>query len=90
MIRFLLNAVEHQVENTDPSTLLLAYLRDHLGKTGTKEGCASGVCGACTVVLGELFAGELRFRAINACLTPLGSIHGRLWIRVGDLKEGPV
>ena len=90
MIRFLLNAVEHQVENTDPNTLLLAYLRDHLGKTGTKEGCASGDCGACTVVLGELFAGELRYRAINACITPLGSIHGRQLITVEDLKQGPV
>jgi xanthine dehydrogenase small subunit len=78
------------VENTDPNTLLLAYLRDHLGKTGTKEGCASGDCGACTVVLGELFAGELRYRAINACITPLGSIHGRQLITVEDLKQGPV
>lgn len=89
MIRFLLNAVEHQVENTDPNTLLLAYLRDHLGKMGTKEGCASGDCGACTVVLGELFAGELRYRAINACITPLGSIHGRQLITVEDLQRGP-
>jgi len=88
LIRFLLNSVVHQIENIHPNTMVLAYLRDHQGRTGTKEGCASGDCGACTVVVGELHGGELRYKAINACITPLGNLHGRQLITVEDLKHG--
>ncbi|WP_303699779.1 2Fe-2S iron-sulfur cluster-binding protein, partial [Pseudomonas aeruginosa] len=54
MIRFLLNREIRVEERLDPNLTVLDYLRRHLGKTGTKEGCASGDCGACTVVVGEL------------------------------------
>lgn len=90
MIRFLLNTVEHQIANLDPNTSVLDYLREHLGRTGTKEGCASGDCGACTVVLGELDGDHLRYSAINACITPVGNLHGKQLITVEDLKEGEV
>ena len=88
MIRFLLNAEEHQVEDVDPNTSALDYIRDTLGLTGTKEGCASGDCGACTVVTGELHRGEMRYRAINSCITPLGNLHGLQLITVEDLQQG--
>jgi len=43
-----------EVRNPDPNETLLNFVRTELRKTGTKEGCAEGGCGACTVVLGEL------------------------------------
>jgi xanthine dehydrogenase small subunit len=88
VIRFLLNTLEHQVENVDPNTSALDYIRDTLGRTGTKEGCASGDCGACTVVTGELIQGQIRYRAINSCITPLGNLHGLQLITVEDLQQG--
>lgn len=92
MIQFLLNQ-ELKTEHTlDPNMTVLTYLRERAGKPGTKEGCASGDCGACTVVVGELHSpgqGEqqLRYRSINACLTFVASLHGRQLISVEDLKH---
>ena len=54
MIRFLLNRELKEEQDIDPNMTVLNYLRDHAAKPGTKEGCASGDCGACTVVLAEL------------------------------------
>src|SRR5688500_10417296 len=65
-VRFLLDGDVIEVETPDPTATVLDYLRYDLRRTGTKEGCAEGDCGACTVLLGELqtplsspaFAGE--------------------------------
>ena len=43
-----------EIHNADPNETLLNYIREKLRKTGTKEGCAEGACGACTIVLGNL------------------------------------
>jgi len=66
---------------------VLNYLREHVGKTGTKEGCASGDCGACTVVVGELDGDRVRYRTLNSCLTFVSSLHGKQLITVEDLKH---
>ena len=87
MIQFLLNR-ELRTENAlDPNITVLNYLREHLGKSGTKEGCASGDCGACTVVVGELIGERVRYRPLNSCLTFVASLHGKQLITVEDLKH---
>ncbi len=73
----------------DANLTLLEYLRGPLALTGTKEGCASGDCGACTVLVAEP-SGTLR--AINACITPLGSLHNKQVFTVESLavEGGPL
>jgi xanthine dehydrogenase small subunit len=88
VIRFLLGDKEHFITGVDPTITVLEYLRENLLRKGTKESCATGDCGACTVVLGELAAAGVRYRAINSCITPLGNLHGKQLITVEDLKNG--
>ncbi len=92
MIQFLLNQELRSEHALDPNLTVLEYLRGHLGKPGTKEGCASGDCGACTVVVAELHHddsdhAQLRYRSLNACLTFVASLHGKQLISVEDLKH---
>lgn len=88
MVRFLLNNEQCSIDDVNPNISVLDYLRDHLDRVGTKEGCASGDCGACTVVLGEVRDGQLSYSAINSCITPVGNLHGKQLITVEDLKSG--
>ena len=92
MIQFLVNQELRSEHALDPNMTVLQYLREHLGKPGTKEGCASGDCGACTVVVGELTQDEqgndsLRYRSLNSCLTFVSSLHGKQLISVEGLKH---
>ena len=92
MIQFLVNQELRSEHALDPNMTVLQYLREHLGKPGTKEGCASGDCGACTVVVGELSEDAqgqdtLRYRSLNSCLTFVSSLHGRQLISVEGLKH---
>lgn len=92
MIQFLVNQTLRTEHALDPNLTVLNYLRQHLHKPGTKEGCASGDCGACTVVVGELHTDEqgtegLRYRSLNACLTFVSALHGKQLISVEDLKH---
>ena len=73
--------------NIDPNTTVLNYLRQQEGSCGTKEGCAEGDCGACTVVLGELDGDRIRYRAVNSCIQFLPTLHGKQLITVEDLKD---
>ncbi|CAI0863857.1 xanthine dehydrogenase small subunit [Serratia proteamaculans] len=87
MIQFLLNQTLKNETALDPNTTVLNYLRRDLGRCGTKEGCASGDCGACTVVLAEPDGDQLRYRSVNACLTFVSALHGKQLISVEDLKQ---
>ena len=71
--------------NPDPNETILNYVRLKLKKTGTKEGCAEGGCGACTVVLGELKNNNIIYKAINSCITFVPSLEGKELILVEDL-----
>jgi xanthine dehydrogenase iron-sulfur cluster and FAD-binding subunit A len=82
MIEFLLNNEKHRVPDMGPCTTALDCLRNELGLCGTKEGCAAGDCGACTVVVSELNDGDLHYRAVNACIMLLPTLHGKQLITV--------
>ena len=79
-----------KIKNPNSNETLLNYIRTKLKKTGTKEGCAEGGCGACTVVLGELKNNEINYKAINSCIALLPNLQGKQLILVEDLvsKEG--
>jgi xanthine dehydrogenase small subunit len=85
-IRFLLDGEVHAVTGVSPTTTVLQYLREHLNRCGTKEGCAEGDCGACTVVLGELSGSAVRYSAINACIQIVPTLDGKALFTVESLK----
>ncbi|QCO16237.1 xanthine dehydrogenase small subunit [Azospirillum brasilense] len=84
-VRFVLGGRVVEVRDADPTTTVLNWLRAN-GRPGSKEGCAEGDCGACTVVLGDLTTdGRVRYRAVNACILFLPMIDGKLLLTVEDL-----
>ncbi|MBK9517346.1 MAG: xanthine dehydrogenase small subunit [Anaeromyxobacter sp.] len=88
-IRFILDGQVRELDGVDPTLTVLRWLREVEGRSGTKEGCAEGDCGACTVVLVELRGGELRYRALNACLLFLPALDGAALLTVESLcREG--
>lgn len=91
MIRFVLGGELRTEAVVDPTRTVLQYLREDLARTGTKEGCAEGDCGACTVVLVERVMENkeerLRYRAVNACIQFLPTLDGKALLTVEDLKR---
>lgn len=89
-IRFILNSEEITLGDFAPTETLLDYLRLARRLTGTKEGCAEGDCGACTVLVGRLMDGRLVYESINACIRFVGSLHATHVVTVEHLaaKDG--
>jgi xanthine dehydrogenase small subunit len=87
-VRFLLGDQLQEIGDIDPTMTLLDWLR--LGKRmcGSKEGCAEGDCGACTVVVGRLDGERVRYEAINACIRFLPTLDGCHLLTVEHLRQG--
>jgi len=89
-LRFILDDELIEIYDVDPTRTVLQFLREDLRRTGTKEGCAEGDCGACTVALIELEPGrgQLRVRAINSCIQFLPALDGKELVTVESLAGG--
>jgi len=86
-IRFVLDGEIIELHDVDPTRTVLQFLREDLLRTGTKEGCAEGDCGACTVVVAEInrSGDDLSVRAINSCIQFLPTLDGKELITVESL-----
>jgi xanthine dehydrogenase small subunit len=87
-VRFVLDGQLVTASNLPPTMTVLEYLRDVAHRTGTKEGCAEGDCGACTVALGRLApdGSHVSYRAVNSCIRFLPTIDGHELVTVESLQ----
>ncbi len=85
-IQFIYNNKIFKIKNPDPNQTILDFIRSGLKKTGTKEGCAEGGCGACTIVLGELKNKKIIYKSINSCISFLPIINGKHLILIENLS----
>jgi xanthine dehydrogenase small subunit len=86
-IRFLLNGDEVALADVRPDETLLDFLRLRRSLRGSKEGCAEGDCGACTVLVGRIAGGELIYEGVNACIRFVGSLDGCHVVTIEHLKR---
>ena len=88
-IRFFHRGRVVEIAQPAPTRTVLEWLREDQRCTGTKEGCAEGDCGACTVVVGELDTqGALQLKPVNACIQFLPTLDGKALFTVEDVKQG--
>src|ERR1700740_932017 len=87
-IKFFYRGEVQSVSDCAPTRTLLQHLREDARCTGTKEGCAEGDCGACTVVIGERNdAGGVSFKTVNACIQFLPTLDGKALFIVEALRQ---
>ncbi len=84
-MQFILN---ENIIKTDlhPGFLLLDFIRYEQNLKGTKIGCREGDCGACTVLIGELIDGEMKYKSATSCLTPIGNVIGKHVVTVEGIN----
>lgn len=87
VIHFLLNGIKRRVTEVTPAMTVLQYLREREGMIGTKEGCAEGDCGACTVVVCRVEDGRPVYHAVNSCLLLLPQLDGAAVYTVEGLAD---
>ena len=86
-VKILLNDAWVTLRACDPTMTLLDWLRLDCRLTGTKEGCNEGDCGACTVLVGRLRHGALRYEAINSCIRFVPTLDHCHVVTVEHLKK---
>jgi xanthine dehydrogenase small subunit len=84
-LRFRFRGGDVALRQFSPRATVLDWLREEMGTKGTKEGCAEGDCGACTVVLARLRDGRIAYEPFNACILLLGQLDGAELITIEDL-----
>src|SRR5688572_2434359 len=91
-LRFILNDQDVVLESISATRTLLDFLRLDKRMTGSKEGCAEGDCGACTVLVGRLSGDELTYESVNACICFVGSLDATHVVTVEHLSaaNGPL
>jgi xanthine dehydrogenase small subunit len=87
IIRFVLDGAVKTITGVAPTKSVLNYLREDLRRTGTKEGCAEGDCGACTVVVAELDGDRVCTRSVNACLQFVPALDGKALFTVESIRQ---
>jgi xanthine dehydrogenase small subunit len=87
-LRFRFRGGDVELQQLSPRATVLDWLREEMGAKGTKEGCAEGDCGACTVVLARLKGDRLVYEPFNACILLLGQLDGAELITIEDLASG--
>ena len=87
VIRFYYRGEIHAVDQAAPTRTILQHLREDLHCTGSKEGCAEGDCGACTVVIGEQGPDGVTLKSVNSCIQFLPTLDGKALYTVEDLKQ---
>lgn len=88
-VSFLLDGERIDLDAVDPTSSVLELLRSGLRRTGTKEGCAEGDCGACTVLVGAPEGDGVVWRALNSCIQFVPMLHGKALMTVESLaKDG--
>lgn len=85
-VRFLLGNEPRHLSEVSPTLTVLDYLRTVESLCGTKEACAEGDCGACTIVLGDAADGHMHYRAVNACILFVPALDGRQVLTVEHLR----
>jgi len=85
MIEFILNNKSIKTEKSSGS-LLLDFVRYDKSLIGTKIGCREGDCGACTVLIGDLKNGQMDYKQVTSCLTPIGNVQGKHVVTIEGLN----